>query len=187
MLRQASRPLLNAGIAVAAMAVSSLAAWPVAWGLATLIAGPAWSLQQLTTALATDRDAVGRVSRFSLSLSLLFSLLMGLVAFTPLYSLMMGGIYNLSPELQALARPATQIMALLPLVMGVQSLLRGGLIRGGNTRTVRSAMTVNIATLSATLLLGVAALPLAGVTLAALATLAGGVAEVVWLRWKTPL
>jgi hypothetical protein len=184
-LRQASRPALNAGIAVAPAALSSLAAWPVAWGLATLIAGPAWSLQQLTTALAVDREAYRRVSRFSLFLSVLFSVLMGLVAFTPLYGLVMGGVYNLSADLQDLARPATQIMVLLPLIMGAQSLLRGLLIREGQTGAVRSAMTTNVVALGAALLLGVTGLSLAGVTLAAVATLAGSIAELVWLRWKT--
>jgi hypothetical protein len=184
-IRQAMRPVLNAGIAAATMAFASLAAWPVAWGLATLITGPAWSLQQLTTALAVDRAAYRKVSRFALSLSVLFSIVMGLVVFTPIYGLVMGGIYNLSTDLQNLARPATQIMVLLPLVMGVQSLLRGLLIRAGHTGAVQSAMTINIATLSATLLVGVGALSLVGVTLAAIATLVGSVAEVVWLCWKT--
>ncbi len=184
-LRQASRPLLNAGIAAASMAVASLAAWPVAWGLATLITGPAWSLQQLTTALATDGEAYRRVSRFATSLSLLFSTLLALVAFTPLYGLVMGGVYNLSPALQDLARPATQLLALLPLIMGLQSLLRGALIRGGCTGGVRTAMTLNVTTLGVTLFLGVTVFSPPGATMAAIATLAGGTAELAWLRWKT--
>ena len=183
-LRQFSRPLLNTGIAWAIMAKASLAAWPVAWGLAILIAGPAWSLQQLTTALASDEAAYRQVRRFSLSLSVLFAVVLGLVAFTPLYGWVMGGVYNLSPELQDLARPATQFMVLLPLLMGAQSVLRGSLIRGGCTGAVRAAMTANVAVLALTLLAGVTLLPLTGVTLAAVATLAGGLAELIWLRYR---
>lgn len=181
-LRQFSRPLLNTGIAWAVLAKDSLAAWPVAWGLAVLIAGPAWSLQQLTTALATDEEAYQRVRRFSLSLSVLFAVLLGGVAFTPLYGWVMGGIYNLSPDLQDLARPATQLMILLPLLMGIQSVLRGSLIRGGCTGAVRAAMTANVLTLALTLLVGVTVLSMTGVTLAAVATLTGGLAEWLWLR-----
>jgi hypothetical protein len=184
-LRQTARPMLNAGIAAAAMAVGSLAAWPVAWGLAMLITGPAWSLQQLTTALAGDDVAYRRVARFSLSLSVLFALVMALMAFTPLYDLVMGGVYNLSPDLQELARPAMEIMVLLPLIMGAQSLLRGLLIRGGCTATVRTAMSANILTLTATLVLGVTVLSPTGTTLAAVATLAGNLAELAWLRFKS--
>jgi hypothetical protein len=184
LLRQSSRPLLNAGIAAAVLPRASLAAWPVAWGLAILITGPAWSLQQLTTALADDEDAYARVRRFSLSLSVGFTLLLGLVAFTPLYGDMMGGVYNLAPDLQDLALPGTRLMAILPLVMGIQALLRGRLIRGGCTSVVRTAMTLNVLTLGGTLLLGTAVWSLPGVTLAAAATLAGQVVELAWLRFK---
>ena len=184
LLRQSSRPLLNAGIAAALLPRASLAAWPVAWGLAILVTGPAWSLQQLTTALAEDEASYARVRRFSLSLSVGFALVLGLAAFTPLYDLVMGGIYNLAPDLQALARPAAQVMSILPLVMGAQALLRGRLIRGGCTGVVRTAMGLNVLTLGATLLLGTAVWSLPGVALAAVATLAGQLVELAWLRAK---
>ena len=183
-LRQTTRPVLNAGIAAASMPVASLAAWPVVWGFTMLITGPAWSLQQLTTALATDKMAYRRVRGFSLALSAILSLIVGLVAFTPLYGVVMGGIYNLSPELQALARPAMQLLAIYPLIMGGQSLLRGALIRVGCTSEVRAAMTANVLTLLGTVVLGLVILSPTGVVLAAAATLAGSLVELAWLRWR---
>jgi Na+-driven multidrug efflux pump len=183
-LRQTTRPVLNAGIAAAEMARASLAAWPVAWGLSILIAGPAWSLQQLTTAIARDQVAYRRVRSFSLVLSAIFTLVLGLVAFTPLYGLVMGGVYNLSPELQELSRPAVQIMVLYPLLMGAQSVVRGVLIRGGCTGTVRAAMTANVMMVAGTILVGVTFFTISGVVLAAIAMLVGGVTELVWLRWR---
>ncbi len=184
LLRQTTRPVLNAGIAAAEMARTSLAAWPVTWGFTILIAGPAWSLQQLTTALAVDELAYRRVRTFSLMLSAIFGLLLALVVFTPLYDLVMGGIYNLSPELQDLARPAMQLMVIYPFLMGAQSLLRGVLIRGGCTGAVRAAMTANVLTLTGSILVGILFLSPTGVVLAAIATLTGGLAELAWLRWK---
>ncbi len=183
-LRQTTRPVLNAGIAAASLAVASLAAWPVVWGFAMLITGPAWSLQQLTTALATDQASYRRVRRFSLSLSAIMALILGLVAFTPLYGVVMGGIYNLSPELQALARPAMQLLVIYPLVMGSQSLLRGVFIRTGRTGAVRTAMTANVLTLVGMVLVGIVFLSPTGVLLAAGATLAGALVELAWLRWR---
>ena len=183
-LRQTSRPLLNAGIAAALLPRASLAAWPVAWGLATLVAGPAWSLQQLTTALAKNETSYRRVRDFGLALSASLSAILAVIAFTPLYSMIMGGIYNLSPELQELARPAIQMLAFLPLVMGLQSVLRGLLIRAGWTAPVRTAMWINVSVLAITLLVGALSGAVDGVTLAALATLAGGFAELIWLAWR---
>jgi Na+-driven multidrug efflux pump len=183
LIRQSIRPALSAGIAAAALARTSLAAWPVAWGLAILIAGPGWSLQQLTTALATDGPAFRRVSRFSLALSLGLAGILSLIAFTPLYGLVMGGIYNLSPELQDLSRPALRAMALLPLVLGAQSVYRGTLIRRGATKEVRSAILVNAAVLVASLLAGTRWLTMTGVFLAASTSMLSNVAELAWL-WR---
>jgi Na+-driven multidrug efflux pump len=186
LLRQSTRPLLSAGIAAAAMARSSLAAWPVAWGLAILVAGPGWSLQQLTTALAVEQPAFRRVSRFSLALSLAFALLLALVAFTPLYGLVMGGLYSLSPELQDLARPALCAMVLLPLVQGAQALFRGSLIRHGCTKAVRSATLAHVAVLAVSLLAGIRWLPVTGVLLAAVVSTLANVAELAWLWRENP-
>jgi hypothetical protein len=184
LLRQLGRPLLTTGIAAALLAKDSLAAWPVVWGLTILVAGPAWSLQQLTTALARDDAAYARVRRFSLSLGGLFTLLLALVAFTPLYHWIMGGVYNLSAELQRLSRPAAQIMFAYPLLMAAQSLLRGRLIRQGCTGGVRTAMFWNVSALVLTLVAGVTLVPLTGVVLAAAATLVGAAVELAWLRWR---
>jgi Na+-driven multidrug efflux pump len=184
-MRQAIQPTLNAGIAAAAMARASLAAWPVVWGFAILITGPAWSLQQLTTAMAADQAAHRQVRRFSLGLSTVFSLLLGTVAFTPLYGMVMGGIYNLPVELQDLARPAMQLLALLPLIMGTLAFLRGVLIRAGRTRIVQRAMVLDVAALVLAVVVGVTLLPVSGVVLAAIATLSGNLVELVWLYRKT--
>ncbi len=183
-LRQSTRFLLTIGIAWAVLVKASLAAWPVVWGFAVLVAGPAWSLQQLTTAVAKDEEAYRRVRRFSLSLSVLFAVILAAVAFTPLYGLVMGGIYNLSTELQDLSRLSLQLMVVLPLLMGSQSVYRGLLIRGGCTGAVRTAMGLNVLTLALTMLVGVTLLSPTGVTLAAVATLTGGLSELVWLRHK---
>jgi hypothetical protein len=113
-----------------------------------------------------------------------FSLVLGLVAFTPLYGAVMGGVYNLSPALQALARPAIQLMVAYPLLMGAQSVLRGVLIRGGCTATVRGAMTINVLVLAATVIGGVLFTSITGVLLAAVAVQAGTLAELGWLLWK---
>jgi hypothetical protein len=176
---------LSAGIAAALLPRASLAAWPVAWGLVILVSGPAMSLQQLTTALAANPSAYRRVRRFSLGLSALFGVVLALVVFTPLYGVVMGGIYNLPADLQVLARPATRLMVFIPLITGVQSLLRGALIRGGRTATVRAAMTANVSVLAGTLVLGINLLSANGVFLAAAASLAGALAEIAWLAYRS--
>jgi Na+-driven multidrug efflux pump len=183
-IQQAARPIMNAGIAVAVLGVESLAAWPVAWSLVILIAGPGWSLQQLTNALAVDEAAYRRVTVFCLALCGLFVVLLGLVALTPLYGLAMGGVYNLSAELQALAKPAVVLLIPFPLLLGMQGVLRGVRIRRGYTTAVRSGVVVNVVVLAATIVVGVTLIGPTGVVLAAVANQISIVAELAWLRWK---
>ena len=75
-------------------------------------------------------------------------------------------------------------MAIFPLLTAAASLLRGKLIRGGRTPTARAAMLVGVGCLGLTLVLGVTRLSPTGVMLAAVATLTGALAELVWLRYR---
>jgi Na+-driven multidrug efflux pump len=158
----------------------------VVWGFITLIACPVWSLQQLTTVMAGDRQTYQRVWRFSMGLSVTLAALTALVAFTPLYGMVMGKVYNLSSELQAVARPAVQILVLYSVLVGVQSVYRGALIRCGHTRAVRTAMVINLGVLVGSLLAGVALRGITGAVLAAIATLTSNLVEVAWLHHERP-
>jgi len=98
----------------------------------------------------------------------------------------MGFVYNLSPELQALARPAMIVLVLYPLLMGAQSAVRGRLIREGHTPSVQGAMAINVLVVSVTIFVGAFTLPASGVALAAAATMAGAFVELVILRNRAP-
>ncbi len=113
-----------------------------------------------------------------------FVVLLGLVALTPLYGLAMGGVYNLSPELQALAKPATLLLIPFPLLLGMQGVLRGVRIRRGRTTAVRSGVVVNVVVLAVTIVVGVTLVRPTGVVLAAVANQTGILAELAWLWWR---
>jgi len=184
-LNHSRRPLISAGIASALLVRPSLAAWPVAWGFVILVSGPAWSLQQLTTALGTDQQAFRRVTRFALSIGVLLSLLLAAVAFTPIYDMVLGRVYNLSADLRDLARAPVQLMVIYPFLTAAASLLRGRLIRRARTPTVRAAMLVGVAGLGLMLALGISRLSATGVMLAVAATLTGALAELAWLLYRS--
>lgn len=184
-LAHTARPLVSTGIAAAAQPTESLATWSVIWSFALLIAGPAWSLQQLSTALVQHQTGLRRVRRFSLLTSLGLTVLLAVVALSPLYDVVLGRAFNLSADLRELGRLPMQVLIVYPLLTGALSLARGVLIRAGYTKTVRAATILAVATLGGTLLLGVARLTMTGVLLAATATLVSGVAELGWLIWRS--
>jgi hypothetical protein len=181
-LNQASRSLVNSGIAMALLARASLAGYSVVWGFVNSWASPTMCLQQMTTIYAKTGSYV-RVRNFTLFLSGLLTGLLLLIAATPLCGWVLGGIYNLSPELQDLARPGMVLFIPYPLVAGFANLARGVLIARGQTQVVRSAIALNILALCLTLGVGLAFLPLTGVALGAAATVIGVTAEFGWLTY----
>ena len=184
-LRQGIRPLTSAGIAAAPMAELSLAAWPVAFSLASVFWGPTMGLQQVTIALTSDKDSWHTVSRFVLAVGLLLTLALALISFTPLLWVVLGPLFGLSDAVAALAAPAVRIQVLLPLAYTFHALFTGLLVKQGRTTTVRTAKMVNIGVVALTLYGGLVYAGLWGSVLGAVAISSGSLAEAAWLYWRS--
>jgi len=184
-LRQGIRPLTSAGIAAAPMAELSLAAWPVAFSLASVFWGPTMGLQQVTVALTTDKDSWHTVSRFVLAVGLLLTLALALISFTPLLWVVLGPLFGLSDAVAALAAPAVRIQVLLPLAYTFHALFTGLLVKQARTTTVRTAKMVNIGVVALTLYGGLVYAGLWGSVLGAVAISSGSLAEAAWLYWRS--
>ena len=177
-MRQLTRPLVTAGVAVLPLAQRSLAAWSVAWSVSFLVAGPASSLQQVAVALVKDAVSLRQACRFAMLVGGGLSLLLGAVAFTPLVSSFLGGAFNLAPDLMELTIPALRTMAVWPLFMGLRGLLAGVLIQQRRTGTVHLAMVVNLATTVVFVLTGIWLRWLPGAVLGAASTVGPCLAQI---------
>ena len=184
-LRQGIRPLTSAGIAAAPMAELSLAAWPVAFSLASVFWGPTMGLQQVTVALTTDKDSWHTVSRFVLAVGVLLTLALALISFTPLLWVVLGPLFGLSEVVAALAAPAVRIQVLLPLAYTFHALFTGLLVKQARTTRVRTAKIVNIGVVGLTLYGGLVYAGLWGSVLGAVAVTSGSLAEAAWLYWRS--
>jgi hypothetical protein len=167
------------------MAELSLAAWPVAFSLASVFWGPTMGLQQVTVALTTDKDSWHTVSRFVLAVGLLLTLALALISFTPLLWVVLGPLFGLSDAVAALAAPAVRIQVLLPLAYTFHALFTGLLVKQARTTTVRTAKMVNIGVVALTLYGGLVYAGLWGSVLGAVAISSGSLAEAAWLYWRS--
>jgi Na+-driven multidrug efflux pump len=184
-LRQGIRPVISAGIAAAPLAELSLAAWPVAFSLASIFWGPTMGLQQVTIALTNDRDSWHTVSRFVLATGLALTLGLALISFTPLLWVVLGRLFALSDTVAALAAPAVRILVLLPLAYSFHALFTGLLVKQARTTSVRTAKVVNMGFVGLALYVGLAYAGLGGSVLGAIAISLGSVAEAIWLYWRS--
>jgi hypothetical protein len=179
-VRTIVRPAVTAGVSRALLPALSLAAWPVSASLISAIGAPLMAFQEVTVAVINDQDSYLRVRRFVVAAGLAITLLTLLIVLTPLIDAYLSRVVDLPGVLHSHVVRGLQIMLPLPLLMAVRNLFRGVLIRWRYTAPIQLAMAVSAAVLGAALVVGVRA-GWTGITVAATATLAAQIAEVVVL------
>jgi len=181
-MRVVSRPVTTAGIARTTDPTLSLAAWPVAYSAAWLISGAAMALPEVVLALARDEASQRRLRWFALGVGLGLTALLGLLAFTPLADWYFGALLDIPAAVQPLTVQAVRLMVILPLLFAGRDFLRGVLIRLRRSNAVQGAMASNLLMLILLLSVGVWLGQIVGALLAALATVAAYLFEVLVLR-----
>ncbi|MDR7417441.1 MAG: hypothetical protein QN178_00865 [Armatimonadota bacterium] len=179
-IRSVVRPAVAAGISRAVLPQVSLAAWPVAASLISVISSGAMAFQEVTVAVIEDRLTYLRVRRFILGVGAVITLLAMAIVFTPLIRVYLAGVVRLPPTLLPHVVYGMQIMLPLPFLMALRNLFRGVLIQQRSTSPIQLAMIANAAVLVLTLVAGAAA-GWTGITVATVATLAAQIAEVLVL------
>jgi hypothetical protein len=169
------RTVAAAELARGALAVASLAAWPVAYAALFLIQGPVTMTQQLVIARpegASDRALWG----FGVGVGGVATAVVALLlpAGLPFYFARVIGIQG---TVLALAVDAIAVLAALPLLTAQQQYWQGVLVRARATWAIIVGSGANLATLTAAGLLAVTRLPWPGVDAVAAATLLGYAAE----------
>jgi Na+-driven multidrug efflux pump len=183
-LRQIGRPMLSAGIAAAQLPERSLAAWSVAWSLIMLPFGVTMGLEQVAIAKGSTPAMLARVRRFVWIVGLSLSGVLVLLAFVPAATAALGGLFELTPEIQPLVILALRITAMLPLLQSLQALLRGVAIGEERTPDVRSAVAIGLAATALVTVVGPRVSLFSGAMIGAGATMLSAAAEVGWLAWR---
>ena len=176
-------PLINFGLARSSDPVETLAAWPVVNGQLLVVRSFGFSLQEVIVALLDGPAAMKALRRFAITLAGASLALLLTIAFTPLAPWWQQQVAGLNEELTALAVPALQLAALLPVLAVIQSWLRGIVVTGKATGAIAQATVINLGVLMTVLLLGAKGGWLPGTSLAAVALTASQLVESVWL-WR---
>jgi hypothetical protein len=174
-------PLVSAAIARLPEATRSLAAYGgVVMPLSLLIEAPIIMLLAASTALARDLPSYRIGARFMWSAGLVLTALHALLAFTPLFDVVVGGLLRPPPEVRDPARTGLMIMTPWTLAIGYRRYHQGVLIRFGRSRAVSVGTTIRLATIVAVLAAGAAAGSLPAIVVGSAATALGVIAEAVY-------
>jgi O-antigen/teichoic acid export membrane protein len=148
--------------------------FPVVKALSFIFRSLGLSYQDATIALLGKRlEHFPELARFGMSLGLLASAGLALIAFTPLATVWFSTISGLSAELSSLAIVATRVLVPLPAISVLLSFQRAILIQGRRTRPITVATAIEVAAIAVLFVAGAWGLGLVGVT-AAFAAFVGG-------------
>lgn len=167
------------------MAIESLAVLPVVNSLVFIFRSPGLSFQEVNIALiGKDRQNYRVLKNFALFLAVMVTILITVMAFTPLANLWFINVSGLSNELAELAYLPLQILILLPALTVLLNYQRSLLIINGNTAPISVATVVELTAIIMALLVCVVFLNLVGVVAAAISYMVGRTMSNLYLSPK---
>ncbi len=156
------------------MAVESLAVLPVVSSLVFIFRSMGLSFQEVNIALIGKEKQNYKVLRnFAIYLGLLVTVLISVLAFTPLSDLWFINVSGLSTELAGLSYLPLKILVLLPALTVLLNFQRSSLIINGTTGPISKATAIELIGIIMVLFVCVVFLNLTGVVAASIAFLAG--------------
>jgi hypothetical protein len=184
MLMSLEGPALSAAVARLPAPKINLAAWGgVVFPLALIIESPVIMLLAASTALSKDWASYQKIWRFMMVTSATLTAVHVLIAFTPLYYVIVEQIIGVP---QAIVEPARLgLMIMLPWTWSIayRRFNQGVLIRFGHSRTVGAGTVVRLSANLTFLVLGYLSGALSGIAVASGAVAVGVMSEAVYVGW----
>lgn len=149
-----SHSIINAGLARLDGAITALAAFSVAMVLHLFVASPSYQNHTVTIAMVHGRKSLHSTILFILLVASYVSVMLALLAFTPIGSLVLDRLLGVDPEVAKGAREVLSLMVFLPFFTGLRGLSQGLVIQARRTSLVSLATGVRIITLFGYLWIG---------------------------------
>lgn len=178
-------PAMNIVIARLADPTIHLAAYgSLVFPIALLIEAPIIMLLAASTALCKDREAYRKIRRFMHTAGALLTGIHALVAFTPLYELLVHHVLHAPAEIIEPARIGMMVTLPWTWAIAYRRFHQGVLIRFGHSLTVGIGTIVRLLSNGTLLLIGYLLGNVPGTTVAAAAAAAGVLGEAIYVGWR---
>ncbi|UCE62788.1 MAG: hypothetical protein JSU59_07845 [Nitrospirota bacterium] len=154
----------------------------VVFPISLLIEAPVIMLLAASTALSKDWNAYRFLRRFMLQLACSLTLLHILVAFTPLYDVVVIGVLGVPNEIVEPARMGLMLMTPWTAAIAVRRFQQGLLIRFGHTHSVGIGTAVRLSANGTVLLLGLFVGDIPGIVVGTAAVSLGVMSEALFIH-----
>ncbi|PIE82471.1 MAG: hypothetical protein CSA11_00550 [Chloroflexi bacterium] len=180
LLMTAEGPTISAAINRLPNEVTMMAAYGIVVSLSVLIESPIINLLATSTALVKDRASYLLVRRFTVHGMILLTVVTILVAFSPLFDVIVIDILETPLEVAQWVQPGMQIMTFWSAAIAWRRFLQGVMIHFGQTRKVAWGTGIRLVASAGTAVSLAYFLELPGVILGALALMAGVLTEAAY-------
>ena len=153
-LMSVSHTVINAALAREEDYIAALAAFATAMVLHLFFASPSYQNHTVTIAMVRGRQSLRGVVLFVVLVAVYVSIMLALIAFSPLGDLLLQRVLGVSAELALETRRVVALLSVLPFITGFRGFFQGLVIRARRTGLVSLATGVRIAALFGYLLLG---------------------------------
>ena len=178
-------PYINAALARLNEAERMIAAFGLAFSLSITIESPVISLLATTTALARSRQNYLMLRRFTLHLMIATTVLQFLIAWTPLFDVVVKGLLGVPESLHAPVRLGLQLMLPWSAAIAWRRFRQGILIRFGHSGKVGRGTILRLVSSAGTATVLAVFTHAPGIAVGALALSFGVVAEALYAQWTS--
>jgi len=180
-----SQPIVSAALSRMPRAIDSLAVWPVISGLLFILRSPGVAYNEVVVALLDKPRSTRNLSRFTALLASSMTVLLLLMAITPLSKLWFRHITALDPELTRLAEVALWFGMLVPGANTLQSWYQGAILQTKRTRGIPEAVAVFLLVTALVYGLGILRGNYAGIIVGTTGFSLGMSAQAGWLWFRS--
>lgn len=180
-----ANPIGSAAISRMPQPLNSLAVWPVVTGLIFMLRSLGIAYNEVVVALLDEPRSSLNLQRFAWILSGATTLVLVLVAATPLSAWWFGDVSALRGPLEALARAGLWLALLLPALTAMQSWYQGMILFGRRTRGITESVVIYL--LTSALIYGVGVLygNTNGLYIGLIGLTASVLFQTAWLWWRS--
>jgi hypothetical protein len=175
------QPIGSAALSRMPDPIRSLAVWPVISGLAFMIRSLGIAYNEVVVALLDRPRSAPNLRRFANYLAFGSTLVLIVLAVTPLATFWFVQVSGLSPELAGLAKTALWVALLWPAINVYQSWFQGAIVHSRKTRGIPEAVVVFLITSTGLLYLGVTWQGVLGLYMGLFAAVTGNLVQTIWL------
>ena len=177
-------PAGAAGMSRMPETLSSLAAWPVVYGLAFLIRSMGFAFNEVVVALLGKPGGKRQLFRFTQILAFSTVALMVLIAFTPLGEIWFRDISGLSPKLTQLSSFTIMFAILMPGYQAYQAWYAGLLVHHHQTKGISKAVMLYASLVIIGLWIGIQVVDFPGIYWSINVFVFAGLCQTFFLRYR---